>query len=900
MSVSARQDALDRAAESPFLTSCLRRFPDLATRFEERGSEETVRGAIASDPARAVRSDLRVRRARLATAVGLADLSGEWPLERVVGALSDFADLACERALLEAVRIAVPGWDERKVPGFCVLALGKHGGRELNYSSDIDPILLYDPVRVPRRQRDDPGQAAERIARAWVDLLQSRDGDGYVFRVDLRLRPAPEASPPAVPVDGAVAHYEAAALPWERAAMVRARVAAGDRELGHRFLSDIRPFVWRRSLDFGAAAELSDMAARIRASAGGNDTAAPGGDLKRGRGGIREVEFFVQALQLIHGGRDESLREPNLLLALERLVVSGRLESDRASGLAASYRRLRTVEHRLQMMDDRQTHSLPVDLPALDAVARLDGCADGAALLADLRPVVETVAARFAELDVRPKSGLPFEESDLRRHLREDGFTDAAAAARQVTAWRSATMPALRSGAAQAALEHVLPLLVSRLGEAGDPRTALHRFDDMLRRLPSAIGLLRLLQANPEVARVLADVMAAAPALADMLAERPQLLDRLLDASAFDAPETAHDLVDRWQGRILSLPLERALDALRDRVNEERFALGVQAVLASRTPRVLSRGYASVAEAAVRIAVARTTVDFEARHGRVDGELVVLALGRLGGSALTHASDLDLVFVHSGSTAVWSDGAVPHDATVYWNRFAQRVIAALSIRTAAGPLYDVDVRLRPSGEQGPLVTTIESFRRYGLDSAWTWERMAFARARPITGDDAGKAAAGAALRAILEKPGDSSDIWRDIAAMRARMDSAKPPRGPLDLKLLPGGLVDVEFLVHATQLATGRGLRPHLPDALDELIAAGCLDAELAPAFRVLSDALFVSRLTAPDGAIQSPSAGVRTARACGRPDWSSLLTDLSGARHVVAAEWRSRFGTRRVVDTVR
>ncbi len=899
MSIDARRDALVRATESPFLTGCLQRFPDLAPCFGEHGSEATVRRALESDADRPVRADLRLQRTRLATAVGLADLSGEWAFERVVNTLSDFADLACERALAEAVRIVVPTWDEPEVTGFCVLALGKHGGRELNYSSDIDPILLYDPLRVPRRARDDPQRAAERIARAWVDLLQSRDGDGYVFRVDLRLRPSPEVSPPAVPIDGAVAHYEAAALPWERAAMVRARVAAGDRSLGQRFLAEIRPFVWRRSLDFGAAAELTDMAARIRSSAGARDTAAPGGDLKRGRGGIREVEFFVQAHQLIHGGRDESLREPNLLRALDRLVIAERLDGETATRLALGYRRLRTVEHRLQMMDDRQTHSLPLDRAALDAVGRLDGWRDGAALLSDLRPVVETVAARFGELDVRPKTGLPFDQAELRRWLVKAGFIDASAAQGQIAAWRAASAPALRSGAAQAALEDVLPLLVARLGEAGDPQAALHRFDDVLRRLPSAVGLLRLLQANPKVARVLTEVMAAAAALADMLAERPGLLDRLLDASAFDPPESAAVLAHRWQDQLAFLPLEQALDGLRDRVGEERFALGVQAVMGSRAPAVLSEGYASVAEAAVQTAVARTAVEFEEKHGRIDGGLIVLALGRLGGRALTHASDLDLVFLHSGPATVRSDGAVRHDATVYWNRFAQRVIAALSVRTAAGPLYDVDVRLRPSGEQGPLVTTIEAFRRYGLESAWTWERMAFARARPIAGDEPGRTAAAEALRTILRKPGDPAAVWRDVGAMRTRMDFAKPPRGPLDIKLLPGGLVDVEFLIHATQLASGRGHDPHLPDALDELIADGHLDRALAPAFRLLSDALFLLRLTAPSGAIESVAASVRTARACGRPDWASLSADLSQARRVVVREWRSRFGSMREVGDV-
>ena len=892
MSFTVRDDAVRRLSDSPFLTACLARFPAIRDAFRAGGADAAVALALEPEAQRSVRADLRVRRTRLALAVALADLSDEWPFDRVVAQLSAFADEASERALTQAVRQAVPGWDAERVPGFCVLALGKHGGRELNYSSDIDPILLYDPDRVPRRPRDDPRQSAERIARAWVDLLQARDGDGYVFRVDLRLRPSPEVSPPALPIDGAVAHYEAAALPWERAAMVRARVAAGDLDLGERFLKDIEPFVWRRSLDFGAAAELVDMAARIRGAAGVGDTAAAGGDLKRGRGGIREVEFFVQAHQLIHGGRDPSLREPNLLLALDRLVAAQRLEQPVAARLSAAYRRLRTVEHRLQMIDDRQTHSLPADRAALDAVGRLDGRPDGEALLASLRPAVRDVSAHFAELDKRPDAGLPFADEPLKAELARVGFADPAAAARQVAAWRAAGMPALRSGAAQSALEAVLPLLASRFGDAVDPLAALHRFDDLLRRLPSAVELLRLLGANPELARTLVDLMAAAPALADMLADRPNLLDRLLDASAFDEPADATSLSDRWRRLADPLPHEVALDRLRHWVGEERFTLGVQAVTGSRAPDILSAGYAAVAEAAVQTAVAVTARDFEARNGRIDGGLVVLALGRLGGRALTHASDLDLVFLHSSPPGARSDGPVRHDATVYWNRFAQRVIAALSVPTAMGPLYDVDVRLRPSGEQGPLVIAIDAFLRYGLDSAWTWERMSFARARVIDAAPADRAAAADALTAIARKRVAADSIWADAAAMRARIDSAKPPRGPLDLKLLPGGLVDLEFLIHASQLVSGDGLDPHLPTALMALIARGHLPPALAPALRLLGEALFLLRLTAPDGRTLSTAAAHRTARACERQTWEMLAADLLAARQTVAGVWRDRFGS--------
>lgn len=895
MNRARREDAARRCRESAFLTAGLARWPDLCPLFLTDGSEAALSWARQSEPELAVPSDLRRQRDRLAVALALGDLSGELGFERVAATLADFADEACERALRHAVAANVPGWSGGEVPGFVVLALGKHGGRELNYSSDIDPILLYDPATLPSRGGRDPQRGADRIARAWVETLQARDADGYVFRVDLRLRPTPEVSPPALPIDGAIAHYEGAALPWERAAMVRARVAAGDRALGAHFLREIRPFVWRRSLDFGAAAELSGMAARIRQAAGDRATAAPGGDLKRGRGGIRSAEFFVQAHQLVHGGRDPNLRAPNLLDALDALVAADRIDAAAGARLAAGYRRLRTVEHRLQMMDDRQTHSLPTAPEALDAVAHLDGLADGAALLASLADPVGDIAALFAELDSTPTNRLPLDSSQLTGRLGQAGFADADAASRTIASWRAGSAPTLRSAAAQDALEEVLPTLVDGLGAAADPQAALHRLDDVVRRVPSAVGLFRLLSANPAMARVLADIMAAAPALADRLAARPQTLDRLLDASAFDEPLSADELSARWRAELNPLPYERALDGLRDRVGEERFGIGVQAVLGTRPVADLSRGSAAVAQAAARVGQELATREFEGTHGAIDGaSLVLVGLGRLGGDEMTHASDLDLVFLHGTGGAARSDGPRRHDRATYFNRLGQRVIAALSVPTATGPLYEVDVRLRPSGAQGPLVPSIDAFGRYARDDAWTWERMAFCRARVLTGLVEDRAAADSAIGDMVRGGGSKDSIRADALAMRARMDQAKPPAGPLDLKHLPGGLIDLEFLIHVEQLIGAGPVRPQLGPALVELVAVHRLPASLIAAHRLMTDALFLLRLTAPGGDEPAAAGRERMARGCDRPDWPTLVADLAQARRTVRAVWSERFGAPR------
>ena len=824
---------------------------------------------------------------RLMLALALGDLSGEFDMVEVTARLSRFADDACNAALRDSMR-DVTGVDGSA--GMALLALGKHGGGEVNYSSDIDPILIHDPDRLPPHPRRSPQQVADRIARGFVERMQTRTADGFVFRVDLRLRPTAEVSPPSIPVAGAIAHYEGAALPWERAAFVRARAAAGDVRLGQRFLAEIAPFVWRRSLDFGARGELANLAARIRTAAGDRETAAPGGDLKRGRGGIREVEFFVQSHQLIHGGRLPTLRPPNLLTALAALADEELVDCATVTQMASDYQDLRTLEHRLQMIDDRQTHALPNDRNALDRVAWLHGAADGQALLDSLAPVVDRVAQVFAELHPEASTGLPAAPARLAARL--SSFGDGEAAARTIAGWRAGSEPALRSAAAQAALEAALPALIDGLATADAPLLALHRLDDVVRRVPTAINLFRLLQANPPIARLLADTMAASPMLADRLADRPQLLDRLLDASALDPLPAARTLEADWWRDMAALDQERALDRLRDRVNEERFAIGVRLIAGVAKPAALSRELADVAEVATRLALRLTERDFAERHGTVgDSSLIVLALGRLGGRALTPASDLDLILLHDAPAGARASGAGEHDATIYFNRLAQRAVAALSVPTAAGPLYEVDTRLRPSGAQGPLVPSVAAFRRYGLEEAWVWERMALCRARVIGGSARGRAAAAKALASVLAVRDDSSQVFSEATAMRERMAVSKPQRGPLDVKLIPGGLVDLEFIVHAEQLASGCGMDPVLDDAVAALVAADRLEPACVEAARTLADALFVLRLTAPGGELTTDAARRRTSAAIGRRDMAELDADLLAARHVVTGQWRRTFG---------
>ncbi len=867
---------------SPFLSTLIDREGDFLDRLA--GFDVDPFDAIAlDDPDVPLAGRLRIERRRLALLVALGDLGGAYALRRVTRTLSDFADCALDRAIAAAIEERTPGAEPI---GFAAIALGKQGSRELNYSSDIDPVLLYDPAILPRRERDDPAEAAVRIARRATELLQARDGDGYVLRVDLRLRPSSEVTPIALPVDAAIGYYESAALPWERAAFIRARAAAGDTALGERFLDAIRPFVWRRALDFGAIGEIRDITRRIRDHYAQGQAFGPGYDLKRGRGGIREAEFFAQVHQLVHGGRDPRLRVPATLDALDALAAAGRIAADEATTMASGYILFRTIEHRLQMVDDRQTHSLPSKGEAIDRVARLHGIADGDALLALLAPHVAAVAGVYDRLDGAATPRLPADPRLLAERLTALGFDPPDAAVRRIADWRGGAYPALRSPAARTALEDSLPGVIAGLASASDHDAALLRLDAMLAKLPSAINLFRLLEAQPALAKLLSTILCHAPTLADALARRASLLDALIDARALEPVGSVAELAAEMRMRS-GEGYERLLDHVRDVVNEKRFMLGVQVVAGTSDPLAVAAGYARLAEAAVEV-LARATADaFAERHGRVpDSELVVLALGRLGGGALTHASDLDLIYCFTGDFAAESDGDKPLGAVLYYNRLAQRLTAALSVQTASGPLYEVDTRLRPSGAQGPLVVSLTGFERYQREDAWTWEHMALARARPIVGSAAARERTAAIIARVLAGDRPVRDVTTEAVAMRAEMARHKPSAGPLDAKLGEGGLVDLEFAVHVLQLRERTAFSPDLAEAVDMLIARGMLPGTMRDAHDFLTRLIVAVRLIAPGAQLPPDTTQPILAAAVGRGDWAEVMATLETTRHDMRTAW--------------
>lgn len=879
-------DALSRAEQhSPFLRGLIRREPELLQLIEGDGADAALAIAMARiDPEQPMAS-LRQTRAGVALTVAIADIAGLWPLEQVTAALTDFADLSLQFALRTAFaeRNAEPD-------GMVALALGKMGSHELNYSSDIDLIIIHDPDRLARSSGEEPTDAAVRIVRRMVALLAERTADGYAHRVDLRLRPDPDTTPSSLPLSAALHYYQSEAVAWERSAFIRARPAGGDLAMGAEFIRSIEPFIWRRSLDYSAIAEIGDMSHRIRDHFAERQQLGPGYDLKRGRGGIREIEFHAQVLQLIFGGRDRSLRSGNTLDALSALADAGRMDRLEATELADCYRCYRTLEHRIQMLQDQQTHSIPKQAAERKAVAGLMGEAAWKDVETTLAPRVRRVAKLYDRLlassgEERRGVRLPHERGSIEAWAKKARITDPLLFATLAEGWRSGRHRSLRAPESRRAFEAVIPELASRVGGGPQGRDALLRLDRMIIALPSGVQFWRLLAANPSLAAVVGRILTTTPLLADALAKRPALLDALLEP-AYPMPDAATALALLRQ-LTRGLQGEALLDRVRIWTAEHRFLLGVQLMDASIPPLEAGRTLGLMAEATVALLAEKVEAEFAEKHGRVPGAgLVTLALGRFGGGELTHQSDLDLVLLFTGSFEARSDGPQPLAASSWFNRLGQRLIAALTVPTAAGALYEVDTRLRPSGKDGLLVVSLDSFLRYSREDAELWEAMALTRARPVSGLPADRAEVELALDGLARRERPADMILKDALAMRKLMAVHKPAAGPFDVKLLRGGLVDIEFIVQTRSLLAGTPVPAALPDAVDRMTP------ELGAAVRLMMAMLVMLRLMQPHDAAAAPGPAEAAvlARACGYQGIAALKAALKQARSDVDAAWIATF----------
>jgi len=813
-------------AGSSFLAETMIAEPALVMRYAVDGADAMVAAAL--DPAGTqetlertkVMAELRRRRRRLALVIALEDLSQSRTLEQITDALTRFADFAVEACLAQLLfdarhRGELPAGDSPATSGVIVLAMGKHGAFELNYSSDIDLIVLYDLDRLRYAGRETPMAFCVKLARQLTYMLSTMTRDGYVFRTDLRLRPHLPGHPLALSVDDAEIYFERHGQNWERAAFIKARAIAGDIVAGDSFLKRIQPFIWRRHLDFAAIRDIHSIKRQINAYRGYAEIAVAGHDLKVGRGGIREIEFFAQTQQLILGGRHPQLRSRNTIETLCALADGRWINGETRDGLIASYRLLRDLEHRLQMVADKQTQKMPARARELAQFAAFAGFASVDVLTDAIVNVLRNVERHYAALfEAEPDLGwgqrLVFtgteNDAETLQTLKLAGFDDPSAVCERIRQWHHGHIRSTRSARARELLTELTPSILEALQRQPRPNEAFRLLDAFLTNLPSGVQVFSLIRANPRLLVLLCDIMGAAPRLAETLANNTDLFDTILGADFLDPPPDAASLRAEFEALLVDArQLEDVLDICRTWAHGRQFQFGLQVLLGATDVERANAAHTELAEVVVQALLPRSLAWLEDKHGRIaGGRFAVIAMGKLGSRELTVGSDLDIVFVFDAPPDALSDGAQPLPTATYFARASQRVITAIASRTAHGRLYEIDTRLRPSGNAGPVACSIDNFRRYQLETAETWEHQALTRARPIAGDESLADEVDRAIADALCRPVDPAKVRADIRQMRARIFKEFGDTSPWKLKHVRGGLIDIEFGAQGLQLLHAR------------------------------------------------------------------------------------------------
>jgi len=847
---------------SPYLSGLAARWPDIVALSPQQalGAAHTALGAEcrAASSRADIMSALRRAKQKIALLTALADLSGIWDDIRVMQTLSDFADAATAAAadhLLReahaagALRLAAPKTPQKDC-GMTIIALGKWGAHELNYSSDIDLMVLFDPLRTPIKDKDAAQNFFIRFTRDLAQMLELQTADGYVFRCDLRLRPDPGAMPLAVSLGTAEIYYGSLGQNWERAAMTKSRPVAGDTRIAADFMRLMTAWIWRRNLDFAAIQDIHSIKRQINAKQsqqggargkGKNENPFLGVNVKLGHGGIREIEFYAQTQQLIFGGRDMTLRQSGTLAALTALAAAGHVpEKDRAA-LHDAYLFLRRIEHRLQMIDDRQTHSLPLQPDDFATLAAFAGYADAAALCADLARhmgyVQKCYAALFVESQTLSQAGgnLVFtgveDDPETLQTLRGMGFDAPEKVTAAIRGWHHGRYRAVRSERARQILTEITPQLLATLAATPQPDEAFIRFDRFLEKLPSGIPIFSMFAHHPQLLGLVAEIMGTAPALAEWLGTHPQVLDGVISRDFFGRlpnrswleQELAHRLSAARPGapktpaaldaaRPGAPKTQAALDAAHDYqdvlditrrwAREKRFHAGIHILRQLSKPQDTAAYLSDIAEACLRLLTPAVEAEFARTHGRIkDGHYLLLAMGSFAARRMFTDSDLDIIALYSApDNAAPSDGIKPLSAGPYYIRLTQRLITAITAPTSESILYNVDARLRPAGDDGPLAVSVGSFLDYHNHKAWTWEHMSLIRHRIIYGDAKAAGALSRGIGKILCRQRDENALQKDITEMQARVRKEFGSEDRWNLKYRKGGLMDQLFAVQYLQL----------------------------------------------------------------------------------------------------
>lgn len=825
---------------------------DLAVRYHQamsqNGSElagEKADGESADISEETYYKQLRLFRNREMMRIAVRDLAGFADLEATLTDLSALADLCVRQSLDYLYRNQVRQWGtptdaEGTAQQLVILGMGKLGAHELNFSSDIDLIFAYpqDGQTVGVKERSSNEAFFTHLCRKLMQLLSARTAEGFVFRVDARLRPFGEAGPLALSFDRMEAYYQTHGREWERYALIKARTVAGDFEAGHRLLSRLRPFVYRRYLDYNAFESLRDMKQRIAMEVKSKGLQT---NIKLGAGGIREIEFFGQIFQLIRGGVEPDLQQRGIRTILDELVARNYIPRQTGGDLSHAYEILRRVENRLQEYQDQQTHDLPGQEPERSRLASAMGYSQWTEFADCLETHRRTVHRHFNALlsdeqdqadgsPAHPKASIEglsaiwqgvIDPATAIELLDAFGFTDPQKALDLIgdLSHKNALRPVSPVGRER--LTKLMPALLQAAGKAGRPQLVLSRLFDLITSICRRTAYLSLLCEYPSALTHLVRLSEASPWIAALLSRHPVLLDELLDPRTLYRPPLREELALELRTRLDRVEaddLEHQLEVMR--IFKQ---INVLRVAASDITNVLplmnvSDHLSDIAETVLTEVVDLSWHHLVAKHGRpacripdcdCDQGFAVVAYGKLGGLELGYRSDLDLVFLHAAAPGQTKGGPHPIDNAQFFARLGQRVLHFLTTPTAAGILYEADMRLRPSGDSGMLVSHIEGFRSYQLEDAWTWEHQALIRARAIAGDSALCRRFEQIRVEVLTRPRDAVRLKEAVAGMREKLRQAQDPvaQGRFDIKQGGGGIVDIEFLVqflilnHAHRLA---------------------------------------------------------------------------------------------------
>ncbi|NVK19081.1 MAG: bifunctional [glutamine synthetase] adenylyltransferase/[glutamine synthetase]-adenylyl-L-tyrosine phosphorylase [Methylocystaceae bacterium] len=821
---------------SPFLSHCVTKdisftcdllkkgpqssFQDLMYQLEKCWQDQPEREAMAKQ--------LRISKRRAALSIALADICQEWNIFQVTDALTTLAEKSLDYAIGTLLReghrrgyfkLPDPENNPQKGSGFIILGMGKLGGRELNYSSDVDIIVLYDTDVI---QTDDPWDLQTnmvRLTKQLVQMMDDRTADGYVFRTDLRLRPDPGSTPLAISVLGAETYYESVGQNWERAAMIKARPVAGDIEAGYRFLETLRPYMWRKYMDFAAIQDIHAIKRQINAHKGGHSIALNGHNVKLGHGGIREIEFYAQTQQLIWGGRNPDVRIAPTCKALQALVDAEQMDQKTCDDLIESYEFLRMVEHRIQMTNDEQTHNIPDEDQAVDHLATFLGYENKQAFSDDFIPHLERVETYYAQLfedntdndkHDNESGNLVFTggESDpaTLQYLESLGFKEPEFVDTSVRGWHHARYRATRSRRTREILTELMPVLIHAMANTAEPDRAFKRFDEFLSQLPAGVQLFSMFQVNPHLLDLVAEVMGEAPRLAEHLARHSGMLEYVLTPDFFTPLPGVDELCEDLE-KILcqARDFQDVLDISRRWANDRKFQVGVQTLRQIITIKESGLAQTHIADCIIKTLLPRVQEELAQKHGIIEGgDMCIVGLGKAGSCDMTATSDLDLVFIYDvPEDCTGSNGDRELGVAQYYARLSQRFINALTAPTGEGMLYEVDMRLRPSGNAGPIASSLDAFKRYHVESAWTWEHMALTRARVICGSPELTGKIEQEVQNVLCEKRDPDKLVYDVSDMRKRMDKEHHTDVVWEIKQYRGGIVDIDFIAQYLQLKFG-------------------------------------------------------------------------------------------------